>query len=117
MYFSNKNLFLQLVLPSIFFIICFALYLDKERTLIVNAIAVGLIGLLLFNLFLQKKIISRIFGIIFLLITSFMILAMLSDLFKGKATAGYWVGCILCVISIIMALLLILGYEKKKAKK
>ena len=76
-----------------------------------------MIGLLLTNLFLQNKIIARILGVIFLLGTCFMILALLSDFFNGKAPAGYWVGVILFLASIVMALLMLLGYEKESMKK
>jgi hypothetical protein len=71
--------------------------------------------LLLGNIFLQNKIISRILGMIFLLASGFMLLALFSDFINGKATTGYFAGLFLFLFSIAMSLLLIRGYWAGKA--
>ena len=113
----NWNKILKLILPSVFFIVCIALYVGAVRGWIINSIAVSIALLLLGNIFLQNTIISQIFGVIFSLGSLFMTAALFSDVFNGKATlsGGYWVGLVLVLFSAAMSILLILGYEKPKA--
>jgi len=110
----NRKRILRQILPSIFFILCIAGYIGEVRDLAVNLIAVGFALLLLGNIFLQNKIISRIMGVVFLLGSCYLWLALMSDVAKGKATLGYVGGAFLILFSIAMSALLILGYGKKK---
>ena len=110
----NLKRFLRQVLPSVFFIVCIALYVGEVRGLTINLVATGLVLLLLGNIFLQNIIVSRIFGTIFLLVSCYLVLAIFSDFVNGKASLGYLVGVFLLLVSIAMSILLILGYEKKK---
>jgi hypothetical protein len=98
----------------VFFIICIALYVGEVRGLTINLVVIGLALLLLGNIFLQNIIINRILGIIFLLVSCYLLLAIFSDFANGKATIGYLVGLFLVLFSIAMSILLILGHEKKK---
>ena len=110
----NRSRLIRQILPSGFFILLFALYTFSSRLLYVNFITGGILLLLIGNIFLQNKTISRIFGVIFLLGSCYMTLALLDDVFDGEATKGYWVGGFLLIISFIMSVLLIWGYEKQK---
>jgi len=111
----NWNRILRQVLPSVFFIVCIVGYLYGSTPFItiVNLIAVGVALLLLGNIFLQNRIAGQIFGVIFLLGSCFFTLALLSDVFNGKATLGYLAGAFLVLFSLAMSILLILGYKKK----
>ena len=109
----NRNKILRLILPSVFFIVCIALYVGEVRGSTINLIAVGFALLFLGNLFFQNIIISRIMGVLFLLGSCYLTLALFSDAVNGKATLGYLVGLFLVLFSIAMSVLLILGYEKK----
>ena len=112
----NWNRFIRQILPSIFFSVIFVLYWHDSRPLAANLIAMGIALLLLGNIFLETKTITRIFGIVFLLGSCYLTLALFSDIANGKATlaSGYWVGLVLIIISIVMSVLFILGYEKNK---
>jgi len=112
----NWNRILRQILPSFFFIVLFALGAFGSKLLSVNLIAGFILLLLVGNIFLQNKIASRIFGVIFLLSSFYMTLALFDDIADGEATlgGGYWVGLLLIIISITMSVLLILAYEKKK---
>ena len=103
-------------MPSVFFIALFALGAFGSKILTVNLIAGGIVLVLFANIFLQNIVIRAIFGIIFILGSLYMTLALFSDIAKGKATlaGGYWVGLVLIIITIAMSVLLILGYEKNK---
>jgi len=113
----NLNRLLRLILPSIFFIVCIIGYLygSTPFVTIINLIAAGIALLLLGNIFLQNKIISRILGIIFLLGSCFMLFALYSDVVNGKATLGYLIGLFLVLSGFVMSILLILSYKKKMA--
>lgn len=112
----NRERILRQILPSIFFIVCVALYVGEVRGLAINLVAVAIALILLGNIFLQNKIVSQVFGTFFLVGSLYMSLALFSDISGGKATlqGGYWVGLVLVVISIAMSVLLIWGYERKK---
>ena len=110
----NRNKILRQILPSVFFIVCIALYVSEVRGLTINLIAVGFALLFLGNMFFQNIIISRIMGVVFLLGSCYLTLALFSDIVNGKATLGYLVGLFLILVSIAMSVLLILGYDKKK---
>jgi len=103
------------ILPSTYFIVLFALYAFGSKLLTVNLIAGSVLLLLLLNIFLQSNTISRVFGALFLLGSFYMTLALFDDIADGEATlrGGYWVGLVLIIVSSIMSLLLILGYDKK----
>lgn len=113
----NRDRILRQILPSLFFIVCVVLYIGKGRGLTINMIFTGIGLLFLGNVFLQNIIISRILGIIFLLGSLYMTLALFDDIFDGEATlkGGYWVGLLLIVISIIMSILLVVGYKKDQS--
>jgi len=110
---------LRQILPSLFFIVCVVLYIGKGRGLTINMIFIGIGLLFLSIIFLQNIVISRILGIIFLLGSLYMSLALFDDIIDGEATlkGGYWVGLVLIVISIIMSILLIVGYKKSNLQK
>ena len=112
----NSNKILRQILPSVFFIVLFALGAFGSKLLSVNLIAGFILLLLIGNIYLQNKVISRIFGVIFLLCSSYMTLALFDDIADGEATlrGGYWAGLLLVMASFTMSILLILGYEKKK---
>ena len=103
-------------LPSFFFIVIFTLAAFQSGILIGNFIGAIIALLLLWNLFLQNKVISRILGIIFLLISCYFLLALFDDIAKGKATlaGGYWVGLVLFLSCFSMSILLILSYKKER---
>ena len=109
----NRKRFLRQILPSVFFIVCIALYVGEVRGLTINLVVAGFALVLLGNIFLQNLIIGRVLGIIFLLVSSYLLLAIFSDFANGKATMGYLVGVFLVLFSIAMSVLLTLGYEKK----
>ena len=114
-YSLNLNGIFRHFLPSIFFIVIFTLAaVFQSGVLIGNFIGAIVALLLLWNLFLQNKIISRFFGVIFLLISCYFLLALFDDIADGEATLanGYWIGLILLVFSLAMSILFILGYEK-----
>lgn len=104
------------LLPATYFIVLLVLGLFGSKVLIVNLIVGGILLLLLVNIFLQNNIIGRVFGVIFLLGSFYMTLALFDDIADGEATlrGGYWVGLVLIMISLIMYVLLIWGYEKQK---
>ena len=110
----NRERILRQILPSVFFIVCTALYVGAVRGLTINLIAAGFGLLFLSNIFLQNIVLSRVLGVIFLLGSCFFMLALFSDVVNGKATLGYLVGVFLVLFSFVMSFLLILGYEKKK---
>ena len=112
----NKSRILSNILPSVFFIVVFALYMGELRPLPLNLIAVGFMLLILVNVFLYNKIISLILGIIFLLGSCYMMLALFSDVINGKAALGYIVMFFLVLISIGMSALLMLRFIKKQSK-
>lgn len=109
----NRKRILRQILPSIFFILCIAGYIGEVRDLAVNLTAVGFALLLLGNIFLQNKIISRIMGVVFLLGSCYLWLALMSDIAKNP-DPRYLVGVFIILFSIAMSVLLILGYGKKK---
>ena len=109
----SRNRILRQILPSVFFIVCIALYAGEVRGLTINLIAGGFALLFLGNLFFLNIIISRIMGGVFLLGSCYLILALFSDVVNGKATFAYLVGLFLFLFSMAMSVLLILGYEKK----
>jgi hypothetical protein len=115
----NRDRILKQILPSLFFIVCVVLYIGNGRGLPINIIFTGIGLLFLGNVFLQNIIISRILGIIFLLGSLYMTLALFDDIVDGEATlkGGYWVLLLLIVISIIMSILLIVGYKKSNLQK
>ena len=110
----NLKRIVRQILPSIFFSVIFVLYLYEGRPLAANLIAGSIALFLLGNIFLQNNIIGRVFGIIFLLGSFYMTLALFDDIADGEVTlrGGYWIGLVLIIISLIMSVLLILGYEK-----
>ena len=109
----NHKKLLRLILPSIFFVVMIALYIADQKELIVTLVASSFALILIVNIFLQKKIIGQIFGIVFSLVAVFLNFAILSDIINGKATWGYLVGIILIIISLFMSVLLIMGYSKE----
>jgi len=111
----DLNRVLRQILPSVFFITCIALYLIPAKSSAIDLIAMGIALLIIGNIFWQNILISRVFGVIFLIGSCFMLLAIYSDFVNGKAASGYWVGVLLLLLSITMSVLFILGYEKKKA--
>jgi hypothetical protein len=112
----NLKRFVRKILPSTYFVVLFALGAFGSKLLSVNLIAGFILLLLLLNIFLHNNIIGRVFGIIFLLGSFYMTLALFDDIADGEATlrGGYWVGLVLIIISLIMSVLLIWGYEKQK---
>ena len=112
----NRKRFLRQILPSVFFIVCIALYVGEVRGLTINLIVAGFALVLLGNIFLQNIIICRILGIIFLFVSCYFLLALFSDFVNGKATMGYLVGVFLVLVSISMSVLLTLGYGKEAKK-
>ena len=110
----NRNRILRQILPSIFFIVCIALYVGEVRSLPINLIAGTLALLLCCNMFFQNLLLSRILGGIFLFGSCYLVLACYSDIVNEKAAPGYSLILLLLLISIAMSFLLLLGYEKKK---
>ncbi len=82
--------------------------------ILVNIIAGSIVLLIISNLFLKNVIISRIFGIIFLLGSFYMMLALLDDIVDGEAIIEYLLGFFMILFSIAMSVLLIIGYNKKR---
>jgi peptidoglycan biosynthesis protein MviN/MurJ (putative lipid II flippase) len=78
----------------------------RKKYIILNNISMGKI----------IKIISRILGIIILLISCYFLLALFDDIIDGEATlaGGYWVGLVLCLSGLAISVLLILSPKRKK---
>ncbi|MCL2510999.1 MAG: hypothetical protein FWF09_03000 [Bacteroidales bacterium] len=104
----------RLVLPSLFFIVIAITYIFDFPTLSRCLIAGGIILPIFINLFLQNIIFSRILGSVFWLGSCYMMLALLSDVINGKASFGYLFVFLICLFSMAMAVLLIIGYKKKQ---
>jgi hypothetical protein len=112
----NNVILLRQILPSLFFFVCVVLYIGSERSLIVNMVFSGIGLLILVNVFLRNSVLSRVLGFVFLMGSLFMSLALFDDIIDKEAMLkeGYWVGLLLIIISIIMSILLILGYNKEQ---
>lgn len=108
-----KKIF-RLYLPSLVFAIAFATYAIASNMTIFNILAGIIILLLIVNLFFQNILISRILGVIFLLGSSYMVLALLDDVIDDEATIGYLFGFLMILCSIALSVLLIVGYKKNK---
>jgi uncharacterized membrane protein len=109
----NRNKILGHILPSFFFLVLFAVGSFSSRLMNVKLIAGSIALLILGNIFLQNKIISRILGYIFLLGSIYMVLGIFLD---RETTWNYWnwAGEFLALFGIIMSVLLISGYKKKE---
>lgn len=109
----NLKKIFRLYLPSLVFATEFSTYAISSNITIASLIA-GILALLLFlNLYLQNILISRLLGIIILLGSLYMVLAWLDDVVDGKATMGYIFGLLLILGSIVLSVLLIVGYERQ----
>lgn len=108
-----KKIF-RLYLPSVVFTSVFATHAIASNMILVNIIAGSIVLLIISNLFLKNVIISRIFGIIFLLGSFYMMLALLDDIVDGEAIIEYLLGFFMILFSIAMSVLLIIGYNKKR---
>ena len=108
-----KKIF-RLYLPSLVFAIAFATYAIASNMTIFNILAGIIILLLIVNLLFQNILISRILGVIFLLGSSYMVLALLDDVIDDEATIGYLFGFLMILCSIALSVLLIVGYNKNK---
>ena len=115
----NWERILKQVLPSAFFVTCIAFYMGMERGLAFNLVFAGIGMLVLCNVFIQNKAISRVLGVVFLLASLYMCLALFDDIADGEATlaGGYWVVLLLVVLSVVMSVLLIVGYRKGPSEK
>ena len=109
----NLKKFFRLYLPSLVFATEFSTYAIASNISIVSLIAGILALLLLVNLFLQNILISRVLGIIILLGSLYMVLAWLDDVVDGEATIGYIFGLLLILGSIVLSVLLIVGYKRQ----
>lgn len=107
-----KKLF-RLYLPSVLFIGFFATQAVTSNLTMVNLLAGIIVLLLIVNLFFQNILISRILGVIFLLGSLYMVLALLDDVIDGEATIGYLLGLLMILCSIALSGLLIVGYNKQ----
>lgn len=111
----NLNRILRQILPSGFFILLFVLnFIFSSSISVVEIIAGAVVLILLANIFLQNKIVNQVLGIIFLLGSLYLTLALFDDVIDGVATIGYLAGGFLILVSIIMSVLLILSYKKKE---
>ncbi len=109
----NLKKIFRLYLPSLVFATEFSTYAISSNITIASLIA-GILALLLFlNLYLQNILISRLLGIIILLGSLYMVLAWLDDVVDGEATMGYIFGLLLILGSIVLSVLLIVGYERQ----
>lgn len=100
-------------LPSLSFLVLFALYAFNSVLLNVKIIAGLIVLLIVTNVFWQNRIVSKTMGIVFLLGSCYMMLALLDDVFDGEASMGYWFGFFLILFYIAMSILLIIGISKK----
>jgi len=113
----NSSKIWRLILPSMFFIAIAVVYV-LEFPILSRYMIVGSIVLpILVNLFLQNIIISRVLGVIFLLGSYYMMLAVISDVVNRKASFGYIFGALIILFSVAMAALLIVGYNKNRTNK
>lgn len=108
-----KKIF-RLYLPSLVFAIVFAVYAIASNITIFNSLAGIIVLLLIVNLYFQNILLSRILGVIFLLGSLYMVLALLDDVIDGEATIGYLFGLLVLLCSIALSVLLIVGYNKNK---
>ncbi len=115
----NGERLMKQVLPSVFFAVCLALCMGTEKGLAFNLLCAGIGLLVLGNVFLQNKIISRSLGIVFLLALLYLTLALFDDIVDGEATlaGGYWVMLVLIVVGLVMSVLLIIGYQRKPSEQ
>lgn len=110
----NLKKIFRLYLPSLVFAIVFAVYAIASNMIIVNLLAGIIVLLLIVNLYFQNILLSRIFGVIFILGSLYMVLALLDDVFDGEATIGYLFGLLMIFCSIALSVLLIVGYNKNE---
>ena len=108
-----KKIF-RLYLPSLIFAIAIATYAIASSVTIVNLLAGIIVLLLIVNLFFQNILLSRILGVVFLLVSLYMVLALLDYVIDGEATIGYLFGLLMILCSIALSVLLIVGYNKNK---
>ena len=109
-----KKIF-RLYLPSIVFAIAFSTYAIAYNITIFNLLAGIIAMLLIVNLYFQNILLSRILGVIFLLGSLYMLLALLDDVVDGEATIGYLIGLLMILCSISLSVLLIVGAKSQGA--
>ena len=116
----KSSKFWNLLLPSVYFIGLLLLWIgeaslgDASLSYIIFLCIAGAFSLLvLVNIFLNNKLISKIVGGIVLFVSCYMMLALWDDFIDGEATKGYWVGVALFGFTITMAILYMIGYSKK----
>lgn len=112
----NSNSILRHYLPSVFFIALFTIAVFQSEVIIGSIVAAAVPLILLANLFVQNKIVSRVLGIIFLLVSAYFLLALSDDIIDGEAAffGGYWVGFVLFASGLVMSVLLIVNYKRRK---
>lgn len=105
----------RLYLPSILFAGFLSIQaLDTNNYLV--SIIMGAVALFLIsNIFFKNLIISRILGTILLLGSLYIMLAWLDDVIDREASIDYLFGLPIIIISIIMSVLLIIGYKNSKS--
>ena len=107
-----KKIF-RLYLPSLAFIGVFVTYAIASNMTLVSIVAGCIVLIIIANLFLKNVLISRILGTIFLLGSFYMMLALIDDIVDRRATIEYLYGFFMILFSIVMSLLLIIGYNKQ----
>jgi putative effector of murein hydrolase len=111
--------FITKVLPALFFSafaipwVCYAIF-GNTRLSFLDIVVVSMAAILWLNTYLRQYWISCIIGCIGVIVSFYFLLALLSDVVNGKASSGYWIGAFLFLLSFVMSVLLILGYQDKK---
>jgi len=105
------KLILRQYVPSAFFVILLVCGMIGSP-LPVKLICSGIALLIAANLYFRNNVISGITGTVFLLISCYMILAMLDDFVDGEATKSYIFGLALILFCLPMSVLMIWGFRK-----
>lgn len=110
---------LKQIVPSVFFISIslFYTFIPDER--LVNIVSGAFLLVLIGNIIWQNRIVSLVLGIIFLLGSCFFLMAINDNVFDSgftfidrKAALSYFIFLLLLVTSIVMSVLMILGFRK-----
>ena len=104
----DRKRILRQILPSVFFMVISILLAVMWSTVLIP----GIIFLLfIVHVILKNNIMGRILGVIFFLGAIFMMVVLIDDIIKGNATLGYLCGIFLVLLSFVMSILLVLGYN------
>ncbi len=106
----NKAKLFTLTIPSIFFSAGISLAFYSAPFHPLHLVLYGIIALLLLNIKWQQMWLSRLFGVLFTLLSCYMMLAVYSDYINEKDGPYHWVGFVIFGVSLGMAVLMSIGF-------